>query len=59
MGMKHGVGLCGGDNHTTSLHRYNDEPDKHYHGKDDGDLHFLRETLDAESFEFYSTIKID
>lgn len=45
IGMKHGEGLCGGRNHYDKLHRFKNI---------DLNLSFLRETLDAESFKFYS-----
>lgn len=45
MGMKHAVGMCGGQNHNTRLDRYKyKDPDKD----------FLRRHLDPVSFEFYS-----
>ena len=47
IGMKHGIGMCGGRNHTTRLERYRMK---------DPDFKFLRQNLDEESFEFYSTI---
>lgn len=43
VGMKHGVGLCGGRSHVDKLHRYTQ--------KDEG---FLKLTLDEESYKFYS-----
>jgi hypothetical protein len=43
MGMKHGIGLCGGRSHIDKLHRYSQ--------KDEG---FLQKTLDPESYKFYS-----
>lgn len=43
VGMKHGVGLCGGTNHTDNMHRFIND--------DNG---FLQNTLDEESFKFYS-----
>ncbi len=45
MGIKHGVGMCGGQNHTTHMHRYVNQ---------DHDKNFLRQTLDPKSFEFYA-----
>lgn len=45
MGMKHGVGLCGGSMHTDRLHRYTES---------DADFSFLKKHLDPESFNFYS-----
>lgn len=43
VGMKHGIGLCGGRSHVDKLHRYSQ--------KDEG---FLQKTLDPESYKFYS-----
>lgn len=43
VGMKHGTGLCGGRNHIDALYRYIND--------DNG---FLENTLDEESFKFYS-----
>jgi glycosyltransferase involved in cell wall biosynthesis len=43
VGMKHGIGLCGGRSHVDKLHRYTQ--------KDEG---FLKQTLDEESYKFYS-----
>lgn len=50
IGIKHGVGLTGGQSHVDRLDRYN--PPR---GTDDPDFKFLKETIDAESFKFYST----
>lgn len=47
MGIKHGIGMCGGYNHTNKLHRYKNQ---------DKDFTFLKSILDPESFEFYSAI---
>lgn len=47
MGMKHGVGLCGGANHNDRLHRYKTD--------DNG---FLKAHLDEKSFEFYSNVNL-
>lgn len=47
IGIKHGVGLCGGRNHIDRLERY-DKPDT--------DMAFLRANMDSESFKFYSTL---
>lgn len=47
IGMKHGSGLCGGLNHTDRLGRFKFV---------DSDLSFLREHLDARSFEFYTSV---
>lgn len=43
VGMKHGIGLCGGRQHVDKLHRYIND-----------DRGFLKNTLDQESFDFYS-----
>lgn len=43
VGMKHGIGLCGGRSHVDKLYRYTQ--------KDEG---FLQATLDPESYKFYS-----
>lgn len=45
IGIKHGVGLCGGKSHTTALERYLYE---------DHDHRLLRKHMDSESFEFYT-----
>lgn len=45
IGIKHGVGLCGGSMHVDRMHRYKDA---------DPDYSFLKKHLDSESFEFYS-----
>lgn len=46
VGMKHGIGKCGGGSHVID-----DRIRKRYHTPDGG---FLKETLDEESFEFYN-----
>lgn len=47
IGMKHGVGLCGGVNHTDHLHRFiNTDPSS--------DL--LRLVMDEDSYDFYTQI---
>lgn len=43
IGMKHGVGKCGGYTHVDKLHRYIND--------DNG---WLQNTIDAESFEFFN-----
>lgn len=43
MGMKHGIGLCGGRSHVDKLHRYTN-----------GEENFLQRTLDPDSYNFYS-----
>jgi glycosyltransferase involved in cell wall biosynthesis len=45
MGIKHGVGLTGGEYHKTKMHRYNQE---------DPHMSFFRSVLHPDSFEFYS-----
>lgn len=47
IGMKHGVGMCGGRNHKDRLNRFRFE---------DHDFRFLKGHLDNESFKFYSQI---
>ncbi|MCE3278017.1 MAG: hypothetical protein K0S44_208 [Bacteroidetes bacterium] len=49
IGIKHGVGMCGGRSHTDRLHRYQGNHSTQDYSKD-----FLREHMDAESFNFYS-----
>jgi glycosyltransferase involved in cell wall biosynthesis len=46
IGMKHGVGLCGGQYHRTRLERYK---------FNDPNMSFLKSVLDENSFKFYST----
>jgi glycosyltransferase involved in cell wall biosynthesis len=43
IGMKHGIGLCGGKSHVDKLYRYTNN--------DDG---FLQRTVDEDSYKFYS-----
>lgn len=45
IGMKHGVGLCGGRNHVNQLNRFTEE--------DNG---FLKNTVDPKSFDFYNSL---
>lgn len=47
IGIKHGIGLCGGQHHTTKLERYTNK---------DPDQISLKEWTDPESFIFYSQI---
>jgi glycosyltransferase involved in cell wall biosynthesis len=49
LGIKHGVGLTGGDMHTTRLHRYDQ------YGQPDEDHKFLSSVVDTESLEFYKS----
>lgn len=46
LGIKHNIGLTGGNNHCTNMDRYK---------YDDQDLKFLKSVTDPASFEFYST----
>lgn len=48
LGIKHGIGKCGGSSHLSRLERYI------HHGIDDSKKWFLRENMDSESFKFYS-----
>jgi len=45
LGIKHGVGLCGGKNHTDYLHRYINKDD---------DMFWLMSLVDNESYKFYN-----
>lgn len=54
MGIKHGIGLCGGKSHLDRLHRYAAPS-----GTPDNQKFFLKRILDTESFEFYSTYFAD
>jgi glycosyltransferase involved in cell wall biosynthesis len=49
MGIKHGVGLCGGNSHSDRLHRY----EKKYVGTPDPNREFLRSVVDEKSYSFY------
>ena len=49
LGIKHGVGKCGGMAHVDKLHRYQNEL-----SVNDSNKTFLRDIMDSESFEFYS-----
>ncbi len=48
LGIKHGVGLCGGRSHLDRLHRY----DKH--GTNDQNKEFLKSLMDEDSYNFYT-----
>lgn len=48
IGIKHGIGKCGGKNHTTHMYRYINK---------DNDFIFLRACLDKPSFEFYTSLQ--
>ena len=47
LGIKHGVGLCGGANHTDFMKRYINDDDQYK---------FLSSIVDAESLNFYKKI---
>jgi hypothetical protein len=47
IGIKHGVGKCGGRNHIDYLHRYVNE---------DNESLFIQKHMDQESFNFYTTV---
>lgn len=47
LGIKHGVGKCGGKNHTTELHRFIN---------DDDNLSYLHSVVDNDSLEFYRNL---
>ncbi len=47
IGIKHGVGLCGGYAHTDKLHRFVNK---------DFEFEFLKSKMDKESFNFYKNI---
>lgn len=49
LGIKHGVGLTGGDCHLNRLDRY-----KINKGALDSNKEFLKSVVDSESFEFYT-----
>lgn len=49
LGIKHGVGKCGGFAHVDKLHRYTNEL-----STNDSNKTWLKEMVDADSFEFYS-----
>lgn len=50
IGIKHGVGLCGGEAHVTNLDAY----DNMSTAKTDPNLEWLRSAMDPVSFEFYA-----
>lgn len=49
LGIKHGIGMCGGRSHTDRLFRYSTGD-----GIIDSSLNFMRANMTPESFEFYS-----
>lgn len=49
LGIKHGVGKCGGFAHTDKLHRYENEL-----STKDTNKEWLKSVVDEKSFEFYS-----
>lgn len=46
IGIKHGIGLCGGNNHTNQLDRFIN---------DDSSLEWLKLHTDTKAFEFYKS----
>ncbi len=56
IGIKHGVGLCGGRHHFDRLGRYKMKGglgNEDANGIDDINMEFLRANVDKDSFEFY------
>ena len=47
IGIKHGVGLCGGSNHFNRMHRYTNQ---------DENMKFLKSLMDIDSLNFYSKL---
>lgn len=45
IGIKHGVGKCGGKNHKCNMHRYINK---------DKNFDFLKQNMDVQSFNFYT-----
>lgn len=54
LGIKHGIGLSGGQSHTTELHRY-----KRNGSFEDPNMEFLRDTVDPDSLMFYENCFIE
>ena len=50
LGIKHGVGLCGGVNHVDKLHRFTNKDEKFVYLH----KHMIQEHDDFESFNFYT-----
>lgn len=48
IGIKHGIGLCGGGGHRNDWQRYD---------LDDSDKSFLKSTVDKKSFKFYNELQ--
>lgn len=59
IGIKHGVGLCGGRQHSTGLHRYTingGQGNESAGGRDDAELKWLYQNVKEESiFNFYKS----
>lgn len=59
IGIKHGVGMCGGRQHSTGLHRYTIQGglgNERSGGRDDVELKWLSERVkDSSIFEFYKS----
>lgn len=49
IGVKHGIGMCGGRMHTDHLHKYN---------KEDKNMELFKSIVDAESLKFYETLPL-
>ena len=47
LGIKHGIGMCGGKNHVDYLHRYINR---------DPSMAYLKQIIDTHSFNFYETL---
>jgi hypothetical protein len=59
IGIKHGIGKVGGPRHTDRLEKYNPQGnDMDAHKKDDPHFEWLQANMDAESFQFYSTLEL-
>lgn len=53
LGIKHGYGKCGGESHINSLARYSTNT-----GMLDTEKKWLQENIDAESFDFYTSLQL-
>ncbi len=50
IGIKHGIGKCGGHMHVDRLHRYR------FNATDDQGSIFLKRTMDPDSYKFYTNV---
>lgn len=60
IGIKHGIGLCGGRHHFDRLNRYKMKGgigNESASGVEDTNMNFLRANVDKDSFEFYLKMK--